>query len=217
LFAGKKKNVYVFKFNSEIDEFELNYNFLGFESDKLYNDGILHIAFSDDDKNIFSTSIEGYTHIFDSENYTEINKIKLIPDSSSNTPTTAAISKDKNILVVGDRYAGLNIFNINSGEKLYLVQFEGIKFNKINSVALSDDNDYMAYCANDGSLGLYKIDENTSVYEVENNISVWIYPNPAGDYIEISSINPTLKGGVDEGSDIQIFDMLGVAVSPAGG
>jgi hypothetical protein len=39
-----------------------------------------------------------------------------------------------------------------------------------------------------------------------------INPNPATDYIEISSLIPTLKRGVDEGSDIQIFDMLGTVV-----
>ena len=48
---------------------------------------------------------------------------------------------------------------------------------------------------------------------------VRISPNPAKDYIEINlgAFNPTLKRGVDEGSDIQIFDMLGINVSPAGG
>jgi aminopeptidase N len=46
-----------------------------------------------------------------------------------------------------------------------------------------------------------------------------IYPNPATDYIEINldAINPTLKRRVDEDSNIQIFDMLGINVSPAGG
>ena len=39
-----------------------------------------------------------------------------------------------------------------------------------------------------------------------------IYPNPSGDYIDISSINPTLKRGDDECSDIQIFDILGEIV-----
>jgi hypothetical protein len=47
---------------------------------------------------------------------------------------------------------------------------------------------------------------------------VKIYPNPATDYIEINldiiaAVNPTLKRGVDEGSEIQIFDMLGVIQS----
>jgi PKD repeat protein len=54
---------------------------------------------------------------------------------------------------------------------------------------------------------------------VNSNFNFSIYPNPATDYLEIhnDAINPTLKHGVDNGSDIQIFDMLGIDVSPAGG
>jgi hypothetical protein len=42
-----------------------------------------------------------------------------------------------------------------------------------------------------------------------------IYPNPASEYIEINfnTFNPTFNRRVDEGSDIQIFDMLGVIQS----
>ena len=41
-----------------------------------------------------------------------------------------------------------------------------------------------------------------------------IYPNPAGDYIEINfdAFIPTLKRVVDEVSDIQIFNTLGEIV-----
>jgi hypothetical protein len=55
--------------------------------------------------------------------------------------------------------------------------------------------------------------------EFGNKNNEFIYPNPARDYIIINfdAINPTLKRGVDEGSEIQIFDMLGINVSPAGG
>jgi hypothetical protein len=73
------------------------------------------------------------------------------------------------------------------------------------------------------SLYLYDIDftklgnledkiSNVDVKE-ENVIKYFsINPNPAGDFIEISSYSPTLKRGVDEGYDIQIFDMLGINV-----
>jgi hypothetical protein len=56
-------------------------------------------------------------------------------------------------------------------------------------------------------------------YNSNNSLEYEIFPNPATDYIEINlnTINPTLKGGVDEGSDIKIFDILGVNVSTAGG
>ena len=36
-----------------------------------------------------------------------------------------------------------------------------------------------------------------------------IFPNPASDYIDISSINPMIKHEVDEDFDIQIFDIFG--------
>ena len=48
-----------------------------------------------------------------------------------------------------------------------------------------------------------------SVKESIENAKLLIYPNPAKEYIEISSINPMLKHGVDENSEIQIFDMFG--------
>ena len=46
----------------------------------------------------------------------------------------------------------------------------------------------------------------------QNNITV--FPNPANDYIEINpdAINPMLKSGVDEGSNILIFNALGEIV-----
>jgi hypothetical protein len=61
-----------------------------------------------------------------------------------------------------------------------------------------------------------KLDETTDVaVDTENKREFETYPNPATDYLEINleSINPTLKRGVDEGSDIQIFDMLGTVVA----
>jgi photosystem II stability/assembly factor-like uncharacterized protein len=50
------------------------------------------------------------------------------------------------------------------------------------------------------------------VEEYPNKEKIVVYPNPARDYIEILSIIPTLKRGVDACSDIQIFDMLGTVV-----
>jgi hypothetical protein len=52
------------------------------------------------------------------------------------------------------------------------------------------------------------VEENINISEKTVNI----FPNPARDYIEINldSFIPTLKRGVDEVLEIQIFDMLGV-------
>jgi hypothetical protein len=66
--------------------------------------------------------------------------------------------------------------------------------------------------------GIGEVPSSVNNNDTESEL-VFIFPNPASDYIEIyfNSITPTLKRGVDERSDIQIFDMLGINVSPAGG
>ena len=106
----------------------------------------------------------------------------------------------------------MSIYDVQTGEQLWTKKSNEFHYYQINSITLSEDDEYMAYCVKDGSLGLYKIDEKTSVNEIEDNTSFRIYPNPASDYLEISSINPTLKLGVDEGLDIRIFNTLGEIV-----
>ena len=51
--------------------------------------------------------------------------------------------------------------------------------------------------------------------EKQDKEKIVIYPNPVGDYLEINfgAFNPTLKRGVDEYYDIQIFDILGTIVA----
>jgi WD40 repeat protein len=217
ILSGKKKNIFVFKYNSSIDKYEKIKSFYGDESENPANEGVLNIGFSDDEKYIFSSASDGYAHIFDSGTYKEVSKFIPNPDSLQYFPSSAALTKDNSKIVVGDIYPGLSIFDVKTGEKLWSHKLEELKTFRINSIALSDDNLYMAYCTIDGSLGIYKIDGGTFVNESSNNSGINIYPNPASDYIEITSINPTLKRGVDEGSEIQIFDMLGINVSPAGG
>ena len=199
LVAGNSKTIFVFKYNSETDVF---YQTNNFKSDSAHNyyEGILQVAFSDDEKLIYCSSGDGYVHIFDAWNYKEINKIKINPDSSKNYPTSIVISKDNKTLIAGDIYSGLSIFDLMTNEKRSLLQFQGKKFDRINSIALSYDDNYLAFSSNDGSVGLYKIAENTSVNEAENVALFSIYPNPAKDYMFVQP---------SEGSDIEIFNILG--------
>jgi WD40 repeat protein len=211
--AGNKKTIYVFKYNPDTDEYYKTNEFIGDKSLNSAYEGIIHVAFSDDEKYIYSSGCDGYTHIFDSGNYTEITKIKINPDSSHNFPTTAYLSKDNKTLFAGDILSGISIIDVMSGERLSLLQFQGIKFDRINSVALSNDNNYIAYCTTNGSVGLYKIDGNNSVIESQELKSIFTYPNPASDYIEITiSIGARPNG--NEASPIaseyiQIFNTLG--------
>jgi hypothetical protein len=61
----------------------------------------------------------------------------------------------------------------------------------------------------------------TSIGDFESNSGLMITPNPASDYIEISipdNSNHTLKGMVvNEQEKVQIFDILGIEMSSAGG
>jgi hypothetical protein len=60
----------------------------------------------------------------------------------------------------------------------------------------------------------FKTKENTTVSETENSKNIIISPNPAKDYIYIQ---PSEGWKPSEGSEIQIFDMLGINVSSADG
>ena len=209
IIAGKKKYIFVFNYNSATDKFEKVKDFVGDESESLSNEGVVNVSFSYDGKYILSSACDGYIHIFGSDNYKEVTKFLQNPDSVQYFPTSAVITQNNKKVVAGDNYPGLSIYDFNTGNKLWSKRFEEIKYLRFNSITVSDDNQYMAYCLNDGSLGLYKIDDNTDVKDNSNNSAKSISPNPARDYIEISSINSMLKNGVDEGSDIQIFNTLG--------
>jgi hypothetical protein len=69
----------------------------------------------------------------------------------------------------------------------------------------------------DGYIAKYNKTIITSSFKEipDEHYSMSIIPNPAADYIEINinSINPTVNHKVDDGSDIQIFDVLGVIQS----
>jgi WD40 repeat protein len=218
ILAGKKKSIFVFNYNSDLDKYIKAYDFIGDDNTNPAGDGIMQIAFSNDDKYIYSSASDGYTHIFDAAKYTQTSKIGINPDSLKYYPSTAALSKDNSVLVTGDIYPGLSIFDVKTGNKLWSQKFEDLKNYRINSVTISADKNYMAFCSSEGTFGLFKINYQTSVEESVYNSQISISPNPAKDYIEINldaiaAINPTLQRGVDEGCVIQIFDMLGTVVA----
>jgi hypothetical protein len=82
-----------------------------------------------------------------------------------------------------------------------------------NNAELNDSGIY--YCEITNECGMVKSKEINLIINPINSVyeelpgEYSISPNPARDYIEISSINPTLKSGVDDCSAIQIFNTLG--------
>jgi hypothetical protein len=87
---------------------------------------------------------------------------------------------------------------VDSSDNIYLTGNFSSPTIMFNNNKLLDINDYYDVFIAKYSPILNSVSDNT----VQNNISVC--PNPAGDYIEIQP---------SEGSDIQIFDMLGVLVA----
>jgi WD40 repeat protein len=210
IFAGNKKFILEYNFNSISGEFEKGNSFQVPITSYSADAGILYVTYSKDDKTIFCTSTDGYTRIINSDDFTETNKIQVVLDTNY-SPISSVVSIDNKFIAVGDNFSGINIYKVNSDENLFTLQFDGIKFNKINSVYFSDNNEYIAYCTVDGKLGLFRIDNTSSVDENVDYSAINVYPNPASDYIEIS-LNKGLKPLVQYGVDIQIFDMLGVIV-----
>jgi WD40 repeat protein len=201
--SGKAKKIWVLNYNQEIDEYVMFSDFKGDESNNPANQGVLHIAFSNDENYIYCSSNDGFSHIFDSKNFIEITKIKIIPDTLGNYPTTSYLSKDNKKIALGDIYKNIGIYDVNSGEQQWVKKSNNFHYYQINSISFSGDDEYMANTTNDGLLELYKIDDYTYINDASSNPYISIYPNPATDYIEIK---------LSEGYNIKIFDMLGEIV-----
>jgi hypothetical protein len=127
----------------------------------------------------------------------------------------------------------INLYYLPSlSDKPKLIKTYGImggwNFKYEKKVSLSDDGYYFASITNGNCDTMFTDTVKVTVVPTGSTTNIGensdeeqdfsIYPNPAKDYIEINfdaiaAINPTLKRGVDEGSDIQIFDMLGVPVT----
>ena len=111
-------------------------------------------------------------------------------------------------------------------DKAKLIKTYGIiggwNFKYEKKVSLSDDGYYFASITNGNCDTIFTDTVKVTVVPIGSITSInnnsdeerdfTVFPNPAKDYIEISSINPTLKRGFDEGLDIRIFNTLGEIV-----
>ncbi|MCO5252724.1 MAG: T9SS type A sorting domain-containing protein [Candidatus Kapabacteria bacterium] len=90
-------------------------------------------------------------------------------------------------------------------ESIYPIFIKNMAFGKNNNAYIGTLND-----------GVYKTDflANVNSELIQNPVDFSIFPNPATEYIEISShtINPTVNRRVDEGSEIKIYNTLGECV-----
>jgi hypothetical protein len=164
-------------------------------------------------------------------------KVKVLPIITAQPKNKiVTVGKNETIFLIGVQY---NVFDTTFGTLYYMPHLaakpkeiitlkinENGDFKYIKDVTASDDGYYYASLTN-GNCDTVLTDtvkvtvipsgSTTGVSKISGEKDFSISPNPARDYIEISSLSPTLKRGVDEVSDIQIFDMLGIAVSPTSG
>jgi hypothetical protein len=115
--------------------------------------------------------------------------------------------KNEKMIITGDNMGKISFWNILTKSKCYEIDLKM----DIKKIDLTHDEKGLLVLTGDGSLTMYDVSNIllTDVKE-ENVISeLSIFPNPATDYIEIQ---PSEGCQPSEGSEIQIFDMLGVAV-----
>ena len=76
LLGGKKRSIFEFNYNSDSDKYVKFYDFISDESTNYQRACVNHVAFSYNEKYIYSSTGDGYTHIYDSKNYKETGKIQ---------------------------------------------------------------------------------------------------------------------------------------------
>jgi hypothetical protein len=191
-------------------------------SDTTISGGANHLLFNvlgQDIQNILTCYESGDLKIFDGYNNCKVVNFNIPNKKGARESKFDRLNFNSNILYTSSYDGYIYSYDISKsklGEKLKAYgKAEGFDIDRgffVIATPYLENSD-----APDSTITLYTR-KPTSVDEDNNFINSLIYPNPATDYIEISSINPTLKHGVDEEDyEIQIFDMLGIAVSPAGG
>jgi len=209
IFGTKEKFVGVMIYNRATDEFRRELTFISDESTNPNYSGISYVDFSDDDKYIVVCASDCKTYLYDSETYEKIDSFEAVLPPYSNTNISAAITHDNNYLFVANAPSILRMFDIKTGQEIWtddtlksIFEF----YRPLNSIRLSDDNKYLAYCSAEGSLGMYKVDIPTEVAYSKDEKEINIYPNPASDYIHIKGC---------EKKFIEIYSVEGIKVIEA--
>ncbi|MFC2131909.1 T9SS type A sorting domain-containing protein [Bacteroidota bacterium] len=184
IFGTKEKMVRVMEYNPDNDEYIGAYTFYPDQSTNPNTRGISYVGFSDDDKFIIVCASDKKTYLYDAETYEKINSFEAMLPPYSNSNISAAITHDNNYLFVANAPSILRMFDIKTGQEIWtddtlksIFEFQ----RPLNSIRLSDDNKYLAYCSAEGSLGMYEVDLPTDVDIKEYEKEMSIYPNPIID------------------------------------
>jgi hypothetical protein len=206
----------VLEYNQDNDEYYRKY-YTQLEKQLIGNSGISEVGFSPDNSIIYACAGDYRTYLLNSVDYTSIKSLKSVNGWKSSGVTTANITIDNDKLIVFDSYSSGRIFDLKSNSELWyddsLGSHNGVDFNIVHSVELSTDNKYFLLSYYEGTVALVALnDSTTSVEDLKISNDILIYPNPANDYIEISSFSHTLKHGFEVDSCIQIINTYGEIV-----
>jgi WD40 repeat protein len=174
-----------------------------------YYGGIDNAAISKDGKYITVAASDFNARVYSAEDYHYIKSYRTKKVKYTSRINKAIIFENNNYVMVADGVPGLKIYDFKNGTLLWNELFS-IEGSSLAAADISLDDHYLFAAINDGTLVLYDLKGPNGIEDEinTNDTEVSIFPNPARDYIEIQP---------SEESDIQIFDMLGINVSPDGG
>ncbi|MBM2813884.1 MAG: tolB 4 [Ignavibacteria bacterium] len=155
--------------------------------------------FSPDGKRIATSGLGSNIYIWDASNYSLLTKLKINSSDTDPQIRSLAFTQIGNKIVAGDSLGSLYLYDISSGAIFWK---DSSVFNRnnlphsVNYLSLSQNGNFMAVCADDGSSALYDIAPVLEVEEMnDDKVNIIVYPNPANDFINIG-INTTNTLGI---------------------
>lgn len=170
--------------------------------------GIYSVNYSNDGRKIVTTAGDWSSHVWDAVNYVEITSLKPgDTEAHSSLIRSALFTRDDSKVIIGDDGGFIKIYDLASSATIWhndtIFKPDKVASISISDMSISKDGQYLAVTARDGSALVYDLGPLTGVVD-ELPVNA-ITPNPASDYIEISS--PSIKRGPGgESEEIKIYN-----------
>ena len=159
------------------------------------NCGMSSVAFSPDGEMIMSffceQSLGNKVHIWDPKTGEEI---KILYHSGSTEPTCLAISANGKIVATATSYGTINLWNIETGEKLSQPKPEYFLWWSNESITLSPDGSLLAYSGEENTIRLWDIDSGTLIRSFIDDAQVYsLWFSPDGHTLISSNIENNIR------------------------
>ncbi len=144
----------------------------------------------------------------------DIGSKKVIYTISESTETliSCALSPDDSILCTGNEHGSIKFWDFISSKELGFIKSQN---DKIWGLTFNKEGTRLASSSLDGTIVIWKIKQSQiaeSVKESEKDFQfLFISPNPANDFIEITSQNDHTLKGADE--RVRIFNVYGEEIN----